>query len=210
MLWLIPRVLVLWLVVVAICAVGAVIGRFDHTLNIIQALGFDVCDDGPCFRGVWPGMDWQLAERNLPGISVDTPTVEMPSNTQEIERIYISLENKNATVSQVRITAAFRPLPVTAGELVMTYGPPCRTNLKYSYPVLYYPRLIIVAEWTSRLDMDSRILEVNIVGAGANPCTGPDPFSSGTVRPWSGAWHGFTSFDIYEAQFRRARSAEQP
>jgi hypothetical protein len=58
--------------------------------------------------------------------------------------------------------------------------------------------------------MDSRILEVNIVGAAANPCTGPDPFSSGTVRPWSGAWHGFTSFDIYEAQFRRARSSEQP
>src|SRR5258707_15320662 len=76
MIWVIKRVLVLWLTLAAICAAVIGMGRLNPAPDVLQTLGFAVCDGDPCFRGIKVGMTWDDAQRNWPPAS----GVNDPSN----------------------------------------------------------------------------------------------------------------------------------
>src|SRR5437762_2570935 len=83
MMWVIKRVLVLWLVLAAICAAVIVVGRLNPAPDVLQTLGFSMCEGDPCYRGIKPSMDWNEAISQWPTVG----TVSDPSDTYVISLI---------------------------------------------------------------------------------------------------------------------------
>src|SRR5579871_3583374 len=65
MMWLIRRLLIIWLTLAVICAGVLLAGRRNAGSPVLRTLGFDVCEGKPCYKGIKPGMEWASAQRQL-------------------------------------------------------------------------------------------------------------------------------------------------
>jgi hypothetical protein len=121
------RVLVVCVVLVVSCAGVVLIARANPTPDPLQALGFDVCDGEPCWRGVKPGMPWATVRAMFPKGRVGTSTLGQPHlmidiNSAESSHAY--LYSDGATIERIVIWRDQFPLAVTPGEIVARYGSP--------------------------------------------------------------------------------------
>jgi hypothetical protein len=69
--WLLRRVLALWLISVVLGGMVALLVRLNREPGPLQALGFDVCDGEPCFRGIKVGTGWKEAKSRIPDLVID-------------------------------------------------------------------------------------------------------------------------------------------
>jgi hypothetical protein len=213
MLWFIPRVLVLSLALIAICAAGVAIGRLDHSPDALQALGFDVCDGEPCFRGVKPGMDWAQAQQLVSGTFITENTLYVPLN--EASDIMVGRSQDGKTVERIISPSGSGSPTIDLGTVLLRYGRPCRMILEQTdaadqidvpYRVyLFYPTLtvLVIFEHAYPVVRSNYRLKSNtpIQFWVAKP--DPDKWCDMPDSSFIGAWYGFTSFENYEDQFQR-------
>ncbi len=213
MIWVIKRVLILWLTLAAICATVIVIGRLNPAPDVLQTLGFDVCDGEPCYRGVKLGMDWKEAIPHWPTVG----EVFDPSASYSVSIIQ---SDDAKVVRGIAIEARwYSPrMPISLGRIIAEYGTPYCVRIidKEGLPgdfLLEYPGILVEVspaiqisgnQYEYRLQPDSPIL-------GADFLNRNDPGNCWTVYPgWSGSWDGFTSADIYYAHFHREANMPTP
>jgi hypothetical protein len=204
--WLVRRVLVLWLIMLVLCRAVALLVRLNREPWPLQALGFDMCDGEPCWRGIKVGTAWEEAHRVFPNLengkyreTVNGIRTDVQLSNQPLVGSFINLNVENS-----------KSLPVTAAEIVAQLGYPCGVTLLPNPPHLdlHYPSLVIrffgrpqANLSQSRLQMNTSPKSIQFVLS-----LGSDAFGVCRGRPnfTSGSWQGFTSFDTYQARFSLA------
>jgi len=131
MIWIIRRLLIIWLIFCVVCAAAIALGRLDHTPTTLQTLGFDTCDGDPCFRGLKPGMDWakvQTLSNTSCGNCLEIQTLSLGGTTE----IYPTDDKKYIRfISLSSLALIDKVSSISAGVLLSQYGPPCRVFLQY-------------------------------------------------------------------------------
>lgn len=209
----IRRLLIVWLLFCVVCAAAIVVGRLDHTPTPLQTLGFDTCDGDPCFRGLKLGTERAQAQPLLStGKWSGGDYYGLPIDKGDLG---VSLTKDNRFVAQIILATGNYddPFPITAGNVLIQYGPPCRVyfavNREPIFVVLSYPTLdvtLIVAEDYLSYPNDFRLLAKSPVmglninhkdGSTGTYTTCSDPIESDGLL---GPWHGFTSPAIYRSR----------
>jgi hypothetical protein len=226
MLWLIPRVLVLWLALIAICVAGIGIGRLDHTPDALQVLGFDVCDGEACFRGVKPGMPWTKAQEKFPNALVWPRALGFLLSPEILADVMVTQSEDGATVDSIFGPTHQVELPrIELGTIVARYGAPCRVVLGYTnvYDTdtptrmgLIYPTFTVQVSFEPITKANAQFVRSNYRLQSNMPIEAfriykPDPSNTCVSRlPFFGSWYGFTLFEIYEYHILNASGSEQP
>jgi hypothetical protein len=125
--WLVRRVILVMLVLAVLCAGAVVVARVARPPDRLQALGFEVCDGEPCWRGVKPGMAWATVRVMFPNGRVGTSVLGQPHLMIDIdsaESSHAYIYSDGATIERIVIWRDHFPLPVTPGEIVARYGSP--------------------------------------------------------------------------------------
>jgi hypothetical protein len=171
MIWLLRRVLAIWLIFAVMFAAVVVIVRLDQKPHPMRVFGFDDCEGEACFRGIKFGTDWTKVARldsivvldsyrDLKGIvrqqsylridNLGSTTVPIYGADRSVVSIYITPPHEPAP--------SFKPLPgFTTGDVIAEYGLPCRVlairdpinTRETSVPwliYLLYPKFQVLAE----------------------------------------------------------------
>jgi hypothetical protein len=198
--WVIRRLLVIWLMMSIFCAAVVVLGRLDHTPSELQALGFDVCDGEPCFRGIKVGTDWTKVQRLFPNGVLDKGYLQIALNMVITHDIVIHQSRDHRTVDAIAVTtnAAGEAFSFSAADVIAQYGAPCRAYVEYtdSIPgvmIMIYPKMMTRIDMNDddydyRLRLNSPTWDFAIIAEGDNIGTCNDPTSEDF-----GPWRGFTS-----------------
>ncbi len=196
--------LAVWSGLAILCLGAVALGRFIHTPDVLESLGFDLCNGDPCFEGIKPGTEWNHTSRSLPSLA---------GNVQ----IQIQTVPNGASVAAliVSYTDFEQSLPLgTAGIVLERYGPPCRIELADSRIgssfYLIYPGLDVLAQGGSpfnpdgyRLQVTSPVLSIRLIRHdGFWACDAPQ-------TPVSGDWHGFINASKYADYFLKASSSPE-
>jgi hypothetical protein len=206
MMWLIQRLLIIWLLFCVVCAAAIALGRLDHTPTTLQTLGFDKCDGDLCFRGLKPGMDWAKAQPLLTEGKWTGSRLDLIVNSNGINQIQIAPSSDDKFIDRIGFySGSFNdPLPFTVGNIVAQYGPPCRISLDYSdrgaVMYLIYPMLEIRADLIVNNVYQAARLQVNSTSVAFTITTNSDTHitcSTPQIISGIGPWHGFTSMEIY-------------
>lgn len=228
--WLLTRTLMLWLALIALCAVGIWIGKLDRRPDGLQMLGFDRCDGEPCYRGVRLEMDWREAQQRIVDARVESRDhvldpnsaddfLSVPINSGDLENIELTLW-KNHRVKRMTVNA-INVLPVTVGEVVTRYGIPCKVTLWHYQPLKYYYG---AKPGFGLITLAYPNLEVGVYVLASGPQNPNDvrlaldaPVKMFTIlnnelscRAQStdviGTWSGFTTGEVYQRRFADAAS----
>jgi hypothetical protein len=214
--WLVRRVLMLWLITFALCGVVALLVRLNREPGPLQALGFDVCDGEPCFRGIKPGLDWVDIPKRFPMVTYlqESRNFALPLDIQGSPNVYFQSSTDETKLAAIAITdTRILTYPLTPGELVILYGPPCRVDF-YEAGVgfigfnIRFPGILARYEISAnapsddRIDLDAHAVEFWIVDVEFVQCKGPVD-----IKAYE-RWHGFTSANVYRARNRRALRAK--
>jgi hypothetical protein len=211
----------LWLTLVAACAVAVAVGRLDHMPNTLQVLGFGTCDGEACFRGLKADTELRTARTMLPQAVEKEGSLNLPANSGMMLDIIIYEPKTYANFPLPTQISAYDPsgmliFPVTIGDVIAQYGAPCRVNVSFSSneEIFVFPTTLMVLAYSTygrkdgsgdaRLNPDSPVGRLYLVKAGAFGKCGD------AVSATEGAWHGFTSIDIYRDRYARAVRAKQP
>lgn len=216
MMWLIRRLLVVWLTLAVICAGVLLMGRFNAGPPVLQSLGFDVCEGRPCYRGIRPGMEWAKAQGQLAsnrasdmlGRASSTgmvgPSAVIASDVP-IDNIQLFSEGSTMVKAIAVEGLTEQGLPISIGAIIAQYGTPCRldwygNDYGPNRVFINYPNLLVFATIAIqsvdnpadlRLQPDTPVQELWITDDG-------DSRSCGTpVSGTSGPWRGFISVDNY-------------
>lgn len=197
--WLVYRMCFLLGISIVLCLLAIGIWRINQEPNKLQALGFDVCNGGPCYRGIGPGM------------ALETPKLGLPEVFQDGQsRVSIAVSSDGKIAHIIVQPASGRVLPLDAGEVIEKLGPPCHVYIQFeatgnipTSTLLYYPNLSISVgdpHSTAPFDLAPETLVNEIAFIGGDPffekCLDTDGHSVGP-------WHGFASGDVYINRFRR-------
>jgi hypothetical protein len=209
MLWLMRRILMMWVALALISATVLLIARVNHAPNRLQALGFDVCDGEPCFRGIKPGMDWAEIPKRLPSVKYDGRFLVLTVNRMDIQRVLFQPSTDNAKVEAIHFgPEKMKVYPITPGAMVARYGPPCHINLVEMNSRLLafetrYPGILVrygnagdPTRVDVRLQFNMPAYEFQLTELKPTLCKG--------ISTNSGLWHGFASANMYHARNRRA------
>jgi hypothetical protein len=121
--WLLQRVLAISLILAVMFAAALLVARLNRTPDSLQALGFDVCDGEPCFRGIKLGTDWQEARNRFPEAQEGKYFMDAALNNGAS----VSLSSYNGKVNLIMVSYGRNGLPaLNAGEVILRYGWPCR------------------------------------------------------------------------------------
>jgi hypothetical protein len=213
--WLVRRVLLIALTLALIFAAVVVLVRLNPAPSTLQQLGFGVCAGEPCFRGIKLGMDWEKAQKLIPNSVMIGNSLDVPINIGNFKNTEIYRQVHDAYVDRIilpRISGNKTASEILAGDVVVSYGVPCRLGLLYdadtpSGIVLQYPQLAI---WLDVQPGNS----LNPNGVRLRPDSPTFMFSIANDSAWgtcersvlevAGTWQGFTSVDVYLARFLRA------
>jgi hypothetical protein len=210
--WLLRRVLLIILALTLASASVVVIMRLAAAPSTLQQIGFSVCDGEPCFRGIKLGAKLEQVRELFPDAVEETDRVEIP-----LGDAHIIIKVDDSGVYRVQASKSFNadhaPL-VRAGEFIALYGSPCSVvfvdeDARFPLLGLVYPELLVVLGELSSPDnpVDFR-LKPDQDTASFQIDTNFGWKCSDTSDPRQGAWHGFTSVEIYRARF--AREAGSP
>jgi hypothetical protein len=211
--WLVRRVLMLWLIMLVLCGTVALVVRLNREPGPLQALGFDVCEGEPCFRGIKVGMDWAEVTKRLPTVNFDGTSFVLPLNTPEIQHVLLQKSTDGTKVAAIVIlnTRFERVSPLSPRSIVALYGLPCRIDLftvngREERIEMRYPGIVVMYAYEeapthldSRVQLDMPVLGFWIFEAHPEVCN--------EVAARTGTWHGFASADTYLARNRRALGA---
>jgi hypothetical protein len=182
----------------------------------LQALGFDICNGAPCWRGIKVGMEWQQAKRLLPEAIEQTErlpyhlTLFVRNPGLQKIKIWTGRDGKTVeaiTASPEEYDETLPPF-IMAGDAVMHYGLPCRVESSF-HPDgstgqlhLIYPKVLVTTTYLQqsiRLRVDSAV-DLLITGneEGYRMVVCEDSIGH-QVHPW----YGFTSGRVYEIRTRR-------
>lgn len=217
MMWLIRRLLIVWLTLAVICVGALLVGRRNAGLPVLRTLGFDVCEGKPCYKGIRPGMEWASAQRQLasnrsgnsgtPGTaaSVTVNASDVASSNVPIDDVQLYSEGSTMVKAIAVEGLTEQGLPITIGAIIAQYGTPCRldwygNDYGPNRVFINYPDLLVFATIAIqpvdnpadlRLQPNTPVQELWITDDGdGRSCSTP---VSGT----SGPWRGFISVDGY-------------
>jgi hypothetical protein len=127
MMWLARRVVALGVLLLAVSASVIVVARQIREPSQLQALGFDVCDGEPCWRGIRPGMDWATVRAMFPDARMGTyaegqPYLMIDTASEDSSHAYVYSDG--ASVGRIVFWRDHFPLLITPGEIVARYGSP--------------------------------------------------------------------------------------
>lgn len=212
--WLLRRVLTIWLVLAVIGAGVVLIARANSAPNRLQALGFDLCGGNPCFRGIKPGAVWTEVSRLLPNVVSAFPMLEFPinrvDNTSAV--FYPSRNGKVVETIELKLGIGLQH-GLTIGDVVARLGQPCRivffagtrggTIANVTFPGVTLNVFVPMSEaGIYRLRHD---LPINIVWLASNDLArafcncDQDEAAFQDCNPWN----GFTSMAVYHARIKR-------
>src|SRR5688572_23445239 len=125
--WLVRRVSLISAVLLIIAVGVVVIARVNRSPNRLQALGFDVCEGEPCWRGIRPGMDWETVRNMFPNARIGTyaegqPYLMIDTASEDSSHAYVYSDG--ASVGRIVFWRDHFPLLITPGEIVARYGSP--------------------------------------------------------------------------------------
>lgn len=214
--WLVHRILIIWLALIVIFVGVVGIARLNRTPDTLQALGFDVCDGEPCFRGIKPGTDWAKVQSLLPTVVRERSFLVLPVNAEGIKSVVFERgTDGERTVGLIALTSAKpqKEYPFTPGAMISRFGPPCRVqffeidNLLMAVYLVYPTMVVTFPNWASsnrqpspdfRFRLDTPAYEFWIKMGSPETC------QLATER--FGTWQGFTTASVYYARYRRTRT----
>jgi len=179
------------------CALAVGAGRLDRTPSKLEVFGLDLCDGEPCFRGVKAGTDWVIVKKAFPqGVEKETYDLGAPSDMLDLQQIEFFPSDNHKIAESIQVTTkAANPIPVSAGDVLMQYGPPCYVELG-DIPgsmTIIYPKMTVqlnmIASDDHHLQLNSAIsgLEIHNYLRQCHEKTSAN----------SGPWHGFISMEEY-------------
>jgi hypothetical protein len=195
--WLVRRVTVVGLLLVVLSASVVAVSRQNRSPTPLKALGFDVCDDGLCWRGLKPGMPRETALSIFPDLdnrypmAVDDAGIIAVQTTSIVETIGIEANDR------------LQGLPITVGDIVAYSGPPCRALVDLGKITLFYPTMIVLFGFESA-SLDLRLQTNSSPDIITLTKMAPDGGCDLISRVDIGVWQGFTSIEHYWALFERA------
>lgn len=130
--WLFRRILVFWVVTSIFCMVVVALARSDGTPTRLQALGFAICDGGPCFRGIKPGASLATAQKLFPDAVMSYDGLQM-NNVGDLPTVIFHPSTDNATIESIWLPS-FEfdpPQPFTLADVIVQYGSPCHVVMYY-------------------------------------------------------------------------------
>jgi hypothetical protein len=209
-------VLTIWLILLASGAGVVLVARAGDTRDTLRELGFDLCGGEPCWRGLKPGMPWN----NVKGMQLATFTDPRSPNLNYVQwhtnSAVVVFASSDMSVVERVFTATYSPpyrLPITAGQIVAQYGPPCRVEETYgtngSALRLIYPAITAVVPFNGSFQNgyayvtpDSPLTFFYLWKAQQDLCpSGPRV----TPGAWYGDWQGFATYDVYHIRSYRTR-----
>jgi hypothetical protein len=214
--WLIRRILVILVILAVIATSTILIARANPAPDRLQALGFDVCDGEPCWRGIKLGMEWQQAKRLLPEAIEQTErlpyhlTLFVRNPGLQKIKIWTGRDGKTVeaiTASPEEYDETLPPF-IMAGDAVVHYGLPCRVESAF-HPdgsmgqlQLIYPKVLVLTiypQQSMRLRVDSAVDLLITGNEEGYRMVGCDDSVGHQIHPW----YGFTSGRVYELRTRR-------
>lgn len=205
--WVGKRVLIVWLTMAVICAAVIVVARLNPAPDVLQSLGFGVCDGEPCFRGIKAGMDWNETIRKLPDIWESNGALRVAGYTTPMQDVYIAPSYNGKVVRSIGIGGANLITGVSVGQLIAEYGYPCKVFLLSDNGLPYAILFGNAKSWmTASIDTDAVVNKYSDLRL--RPETPINAFAivndNGTIvcnAPGGGVWQGFTSADVYQMRF---------
>lgn len=194
---------------VTLCTVAIAYGHLRSTPDTSRRLALHHCGALPCFRGITPGLT------SWPGA---TATAALVGNTQLFQhQIFFQLGSDGGaalypsvdglTVGMIYF-AVPTDIPLTVGDIVNEYGPPCvlPVNPDDQILTLYYPRLTVITQISHRrltVGTPAKYIDfsdpADLSQIAEDPC-GEVPIKhilpQGITRPW----RGFASVSQYLAE----------
>jgi len=183
-------------VTLVVFTAGAVVyGRLDTRPGQFEMLGFALCDNVPCIKGIKPGMSSRDAERLLG---------EQPGGPPGNRWIYAALGNREMVIRATRdnyrvkqIHASTMILP-TIADFVQLYGAPCAVakfgTAGAALDLLYPYMKIRVMLDDDHISLKSRVHDVNLLDNSVvdqyNDCVHID-------SSYKAPWLGLTSYSRY-------------
>jgi hypothetical protein len=226
MLWFLPRVLVLWLALIAICAAGVAVGRLDTRPDALQALGFDLCDGEPCYRGIKLGADWAQIQAQFPqgDMTPDRRVLLLDRDSKTTVNIF---SDDTITVDAIAISHAVDMSSPLLGTAVARYGAPSEVELYFVEDLsgnlvplvlrFIYPNFMFDADFAyanqanmQYMPLDYRVqatFPIKTIQISANNVHMED--CNNQLNPiFCGPWFGFASVDIYRVHVHHIRWGE--
>ncbi|MBX3067005.1 MAG: hypothetical protein KF726_28755 [Anaerolineae bacterium] len=181
------------------------IGRAQPDQNPLRALGFDVCENKPCFRGIIAGKTTMEQVATILNEATGSATRLLQAN---IGRFHLDIVPVNSACRgnpcAPNETAMFEllvdntgPPPLTLADIVDVYGEPCNVTPVYDLGdriigfAIYYSYLAVFTDINPmRLKLDStlRVYQVDAL-----------PFRYSCSQPVIHHWIGFASARRYQS-----------
>jgi hypothetical protein len=213
--WLVRRVLALWLIMLVLCGTVALLVRLNREPGPLQALGFDVCDGEPCWRGIKMGMALTEVQEQIPEGIYSGQYFTVPLNLAGNHHVILqSIEGGKILQLYIHGSSGLMhpTYPITPGQMIAIYGMPCRVDFVevndnlFSFEI-WYPRMVArygnatdPTQLDSRIQLDISAYEFWIYDEIGDVCH--------EIAPTIGRWHGFASSKVYLARNRRALSVK--
>jgi hypothetical protein len=207
--WLLGLLLMLGLLIAAVVGIA----QQDRTPTLLQRIGYDLCDERPCFRDVRLGMPVTEASNllqnknrtNFPtGWNIDIGEGNLPT-------VRLISTDDNIVTSIFTITYG-ESLDIRVGDVMLMYGVPCRIgrmrdgNSNIDQFLLVYPTMSVVVKSAIvqpqfpapivTIHPNSRIdnLSIEISSVMGDCVTAPFGF-----------WKGFASSETYLREMENAQ-----
>jgi hypothetical protein len=212
---LLRHVLALWLLLTVTFVAALLVARLNRTPDALQALGFDLCNGVPCFKGIKLGMDWEGAQKVASYAVIENSYLEFPINVPNEESITIRPSNTKQWITVIdfyNIRKANRPL-LKISEIIAHYGPPhCLGLLTTEGKIFLFYSGFGVFVYGSPDPVHFR-LEANHPAYGFFVDSTDPQITCNPVWPGQtvfSPWRGFTSAEVYESRSRRDSAIPQP
>lgn len=192
----------LWLLLTTSAAIAIGGSRAGGAPDDLQALGFDVCSDQPCFAGIVPGVTRVVDARRLfPPSAITYNDLSQITVTLPEKVINIFPGDETALVEWLNVrpnnTVVSLSLPLAA--VVAHFGKPYGTAIerkRSSYMILRYPN----AGASFSRNVDERAISIGAPQFFTVEDIAAFSACSRTPDVYTGPWLGFTSFAHYHVR----------
>jgi hypothetical protein len=180
---------VLWLTLTTLIFGAMLLGRQSSLSNGFQTLGFDLCNNKPCVKGITLGMAWQQVQAltgQLGSGVAGNNWLSIPVGNSEV----MMRASKNNQYVELILTSALS-MPSIA-DFIQLYGLPCGVatvgtgpnSLDLIYP---YMKANVLLDKDNRISTNSRVQDVSLVDPSLivqyNDCAN---VGSEFIAPWLG------------------------
>jgi hypothetical protein len=193
---LIRVIVMVWLGLTVLICSFLTIAYQSKVPKELQMLGFDVCSNKPCFRGIVPGLTTWHTARAILNVSVLNKEA-YSINIGSTDTLLIQISKHDLTTTTVEAITIFDPIDYygvglpSIGNFILMYGPPCFASFPYYAQMrFFYPFMSIDFDINSTSRIASHVRTVRIFSTRFDGCPNHDY----RIRP---QWRGFASSQRY-------------